>query len=716
MTQPYYNVYFEAEPVPTLSYRSALTVYEESFIKGRFVGRSWNGAGFLNFYQDRLDPAQHFGPQAFWVEIDGQLLNSDWEWQGWEQHEQAGNDTNSEPKGLHVIVTLKHQKRPVTIKVHTLIDGTPIFSRWLEIQNTGTQEAALSAAYSWSGVLQKVTRWQRYLPDQKTPLYSIGYMTNPHWGNEGDFQWHDLPQAGYRVDGRYRRDRHRHPMFVLRNNATGEHFIGQLEWTGGYSFEFDLDADGGTTDQAARLWFRAGPDAPAPQRLIAAGETITTPAMHLGMVFGDLDTAIQGMHDHIRQSVMMPQTRGRGNWVESGIGPEVEITPEYVKHHIDIAGEIGCEVFFIDASWYGAPKSHWWTTVGDWQVDRERFPEGFGPLRDRVHEKGMLWGLWMDAERIGKNSAAAIAHPEWVGEAYDGDKRLADVLDLTNPEAAAWMEEQIAKVITEYECEFFRLDYNVASVKDGMRTERENYIENGYWRYYEVLYAIYDRLRARFPNVIFENCAGGGGRTDVGLVRRFSHTWVTDWQIAPRSFSITNGMTMALPPEYVDRLVGGQAGHSAAEYDFQIRLLMFCRPSMSFFHPLGTDWNPIVRERTKHYVSLYKDFIRPFMPTGRIYHHTPAVSSPEPQGWGVLELASEDRTRAIAGVFQLSSPQSPEYVLRLRGLDVGKRYRVTFDNHGQACEVDGFTLMQQGLTIRLAGALTSEFLLIEAVS
>jgi len=713
MTQPYCDVHFTPEPEPTLSYRSALTVYEESFIKGRFVGRCWNGAGFLNFYEGRLDPAQHFAPQAFWVEVDGQLLASDWEWQGWEQQAEANGSKL-------VTVTLKHKLRPVTVKVHTRLDGTPILTRWLEVQNTGAHTAALSAAFSWSGVLQKTSRWHMLVPNKHAPLYSIGYMTNPHWGNEGDFQWHDLPQAGYRVDGRYRRDRHRHPMFVLRNNGTGEHFIGQLEWTGGYSFEFDLDADGGTTDQAARVWFRAGPDAPAPQRLIAAGETVQTPAVHLGLVFGDLDTAVQAMHDHLRHSVMEPavrtQARGRGNWVESGIGPEVEITPEYVLHNIDAAADIGCEVFFVDASWYGAPKSHWWTTVGDWQVDLQRFPEGFGPLRDRVHERGMLWGLWMDAERIGKNSAVAQAHPEWVGTAYDGEKRLSDVLDLTNPAAAQWMEDQIAYVITEYQCEFFRLDYNVANVKEGLRTEREGYVENGYWRYYEALYAVYDRLRARFPDVIFENCAGGGGRTDVGLVRRFSHTWVTDWQIAPRAFTITNGMTMALPPEYVDRLMGGQAGHSAAELDFQLRLLMFVRPTLGFFHPLGTDWNPLVLERTRHYVSLYKDFIRPFMSTGRIYHHTPSLAGPEPQGWGVLELASQDRTRAICGVFQLASPQSAEYVLRLRGLDVGKRYNVTFDNAGQTCEVDGFTLMQQGITVRLAGPLTSEFLLIEAVA
>ena len=701
---------------PIVTYRTALAVYEESLIKGRFVGLGWNGAGFVNIYDGRLDPDQHPMPQAFWLEIDGQLLASDWVWVGFEHiTDTRENEASPRPYDTHTVVALRHGVRPVTVKVHTGLDGTPVLTRWLEVTNTGNAPAALSAAFSWSGVLQKTDRWPMHLPDKVSPLYSVGYMTDPHWGNEGNFQWHDLPQAGYRIDGRYRRDRHRHPMFVVRNNATGEHFTGQLAWSGGYSFEFDLDADADTTDRAARLFFRAGPDAPPPQRIIAPGETVRTPEMHLGVVIGDLDAAVQTMHDHLRRSVFMAQPRGRGCWVESGIGPEVEVTVDRVNHAIDAAADFGAEVFFIDASWYAPPESGWWDTVGDWDVDRQRFPDGFKPFRDRAHQKGMLWGLWMDAERIAAGSRIAQAHPEWVSVAYDGESRLGQMLDLTNPVAAQWMEEQITRVIESNELEFFRLDYNVGGLGAGARTTRDGYTENGYWRYYEAQYAIYDRLRARFPDVIFENCAGGGGRTDIGQVRRFSHTWVTDWQIAPRAFTITNGMTMALPPEYVDRVVGGQSGHTTATLDFQLRLLLFVRPTMAFLRPFDASWNPVLLARVKHMIGLYKDFVRPFMNTGRIYHHTPVFDGPEPQGWGVLELASGNRSRAICGLFQLSAPQEPEYMLRLRGLDVSKRYRVTFDNAGQSCEMDGVALMTQGVTIRLAGALTSELLVIEEI-
>ena len=699
---PWSDVLFAEKPEPLVTYRTGWVVYEESLTKGNFVGRGWNGAGFVNYYDGRTNPGEHAAPQAFWLEIDGQLLNSDWQCAGFEK--------GGEGADLHVAVTLRHAVRPVTVKVHTKLDGTAILTRWLEVTNTGTVPAAIARADSWSGVLQKTKRWQSHLGRTGEPLYSAGYMNGHHWGTEGSFGWHDLPAARYTIDGRYRRDRHRHPMFVLRNNATGEHFIGQLAWTGGYSFEFDLDADDRTTDLPAQLFFRAGPDAPAPQRVLAPGETVTTPAMHLGLAFGGLDEAINAMHEHVRRSVILPQPRGRGGWIESGIGPEISMTAEEILHAIDMAGEVGAEVFFVDAGWY-APAREWWAKVGDWEVD-PRFPGGLKPFRDRVRGHGMLWGLWMDAERIGSESQVFKEHPDWLAPAYDGERRLGGLIDLTKPEVAEWLEAQIARVIETHELDFFRLDHNTHP-GPGIRVEHDGFVENGYWRYYQTLYGIYARLRARFPNVIFENCAGGGGRTDLGMVRNFSHTWVTDWQIAPRSFTITNGMTMALPPEYVDRLIGGQSGHTAADFDFQSRLLLFVRPTFGFLHPLGSAWNPQMLARARQWAALYRDFVRPFMATGRIYHHTPEVDGLDPQGWGVLELASADRTRGICGLFQLAAPTQPEYLLRLRGLDAAKRYRVTWDTSGQTCELDGAVLAQQGITVRLEGALTSELLRFE---
>ena len=712
MTNQWVDAFFSADETPTVSYRTGLVVYEEALIGGQFIGRSWNGAGFLNAWDSGLvRPDQHPTPQAFWLEIDGHLLASHWTWEGFDQQPAE--------HGLHTVISLRHQVRPVAVKVHTRLDGSPVLTRWLEVTNTGDRAAAVGAVASWSGVLQTVRNWAAHLPSPSAPLFSVGYFTGDRWSDEGDFHWQPLPQASFRIDGRYRRDRYRHPMFVLRNHATGEHFIGQLAWSGGYSFEFDLEADPGiggwrgltrVTDGAARLFFRAGPDAPAPQRMLAPGETISTPAVHLGLLHGDLDDCIQAMHTHLRRSVFRPQARGRSGWVESGVGPGPGMTPEAAHRQIDLAADIGVEVFFLDASWYTAPTSSWFETVGDWNVDQQRFPEGLAAIRDHAHARGMLFGLWMDAERIGAESQMAQTHPEWLAKAYDGQRYLGDMLDLTNPAVAAWMEGQIERVISENQLEFFRLDMNVGTIGPAAWILRDGALENSYWRYYEALYAIYDRLRVKFPDVIFEHCAAGGGRTDIAMVSRFAHTWVADWHAAPRIFRTNNGMTMALPPEYVDHLFTGPLN-----FDFHSRLLLFGRPTVPVSYPPHAAPNPLQLERLRHIVALYKDFVRPFLADSRIYHHTPSFDGLEPQGWGVLELAAADYSRALAGVFQLAAPQQTEYVLRPRGLDVSRHYRVTLDNRRQAFELDGFTLAQTGLVVRLEGALTSELILFEAL-
>ncbi len=415
---PHMDVHVELEPAITVAYRSHLTVYEESLINGQLVARGWNGAGFISPWEDcRLDPAKHHTPFTFWLEIDGQLVHSHWEWGGVRQDEIDGK--------LHVVVDLKHAVRPITVQVHTVLDGTPILTRWLEITNTADTPATLSAAYPWTGVLQFSPRRETFEAAESERLYSVGYMHATRWGQEGDFRWHPLPVANYGIPGKLSRTPHRHPMFVLRNQLTGEHFICQLAWSGGFNFEFNLDATyndeyTGGTSSTTNLFFKAGPEGPAPQRILAPGETITTPEVHLGMVLGDLDTTVQAMHDHLRRSVFLPEVRTRLAPVEAGIGPELEITEERVFEFIEVGAKLGAEVFFIDASWYAPANSAWWDTVGDWEVG-SRFPKGLAPFRERAHALGMKFGLWMEAEQFAKSARNLAEHPDFIARKYTGE-------------------------------------------------------------------------------------------------------------------------------------------------------------------------------------------------------------------------------------------------------------------------------------------------------
>ena len=279
------------------------------------------------------------------------------------------------------------------------------------------------------------------------------------------------------------------------------------------------------------------------------------------------------------------------------------------------------------------------------------------------------------------------------------------------------MESEIDRLIVEHELDLFRLDYNVGNIGAGSYSEQSGFVENAYWRYYEAVYGIYDRLSTRHKHVIFSELRQWRSADRCGhgpLLRPYVGNGLAD--CAACFLDHKRDVDGAWPPERVDRLAGmGQSGQRTAELDFQYRLQLFVHPSLNWFHLKDAKPNAVQQARIRNAVGIYKDFVRPIHQTSRIYHHTPVVKGFEPRGWGVLELASRDRTRAIAGLFRLSDPADPEYLLRFRGIDPGRRYRITFDNSTESCEVDGIALTRNGIVSRLETALTSELVLVEAV-
>lgn len=214
-------------------------------------------------------------------------------------------------------------------------------------------------------------------------------------------------------------------------------------------------------------------------------------------------------------------------------------------------------MFTVDAGWYGDKDTNWWRTVGNWRAGN-RLPRGLEPVFDYARAKGLLCGLWFDCERAGAESDVAREHPDWFLSYYG---HPSDELDLTNPVVQQWLEEALTRVIGQYRLDLFRLDYNTA-VYEGGQTLRDGYWENTRWRYYEFINGLYARLEQRFPGIILENCAGGGGRSDLGMLGRFHYTQVTDWPLLPRAARILNGMSMALPPDSFLFWTGvGQAGN-----------------------------------------------------------------------------------------------------------------------------------------------------------
>lgn len=227
------------KPAITVSYRTGMTVFEEGLRDGRWVALSYSASGHLMAANNRPAPSfmnvdQFARPESFRLSADGQDLNSHWEY--------AGCETTREGESLRACVTLKHAVRPVTVRIRTLLDGTGVFERAIEVVNTSDRPMALSALSPLSGAVQQ-TGYGKNRLDVSGEVYRVGYMKSSIWGGEGEFRWHTLPDEIYTVAGRYRRDRYRHPMFLLENRLTGETFVCQLAWSGGYAFTFDFNRE-----------------------------------------------------------------------------------------------------------------------------------------------------------------------------------------------------------------------------------------------------------------------------------------------------------------------------------------------------------------------------------------------------------------------------------------------------------------------------------------
>ena len=704
------NVYYQPAENPVFSYRNGLAVREESLINGVLVSSGHNAAGYplnvLSGFPSRLNPRDFAEPSAFNIEIDGQCIDYRLEFVDFETAE-SENSTEC-------ILTLRSRIKPVTLKIHTILDGTQTFTRFIEIINNSDNDICLSRLSLLSGGIEA---FDRRMPDHSInidEIYSVGYFTNDQWAREGGFAWRKLMPDTLCVDTRFGRDRFRHPLIFIRNNLTGTTYSCQTGWSGGCRFTVDYNA----TEERGffSLAFKAEITSHKPITVIRANETFVSPEVHFGVVCGSLDDAVNDMHSHIRKTVLnLPEADPSACLVGAGMGAEHTMSVEDTKDFMRQLASLGAEVFIIDAGWECPPdrQTEWGDFNGMNVPNPERYPDGLGVLADYCHSLGMKFGLWVDIETVGRLSDKFGGYPDLRGSDIFGSQSR-NYIDMSRPEVAEWAENELTRIITEYKLDLLRVDHNV-SYRDyfAIRDTESGIPECVSIRHINAVYRMYENLKKRFPDVIFENCAGGGARTDLGMMKNFNHTWVSDCQRAPHSVMITNGMTLALPPERVDRLFAGMGCHEHGSLDFHMRNTMLTHMTLNVIAPVGAELNAVQADFVRHSVDIYKNFIRDFLPEAKIYHHTPEAAHNISEGC-ILEIASSDCRKGAIGVFSLSHSSKAEFRIIPKGINAGTDYKITLDNSGAEFCVSGYELMTNGLLINIPSALSSELILFEA--
>ncbi len=698
-------------------YISGNTIYVEELAGGSFVGRYWSADGNINskaFWEsDAFELRIKDKPAP--ADRQGMLLSTGWQW------EESSEIPAAREGSTHFVIGLLNRKFPVKLKVHTLLDGTPILTRWLEITNNSAEPIALTAVSPWSGRL-----W-----DADAPI-TLGHaikMTIQEANlrpfiaderNEGWFGWTAL-SSGTNVFEETKGLAFDKPYFVLRNEAKGEYFYGQLAWSTNYKMEFQK-TDG--------LTFQIGPTAVNALRVLAPAETITTPAVHLGPVKGDFDATVQAMHEHIRRSVLPVRDPERSHLIQYLMPPDQpwsnyrfdECTEENMKKAIDVAAAAGCEVFILDGS-------QWCAVYCDWLVPNpKRFPRGLRPLVDYAHKKGLLFGLYIETEgsRDGgygdcagmgnyKETKLFQQHPNWF---YP----TRSILNLSIAEAAAYFEAEVARIIERHRLDLYRHDFCGVKLGQGSETLRDGFVECDYWRHYDAFHEAFTRIRAKHPDLILQQAAEGNARLDLSTVGVFYEHFTSDWGWYPYAYRMLSGLSVELPPEIYVHPNGMAASGNLPDLDTTLRCAYAAGNTAMIFNGLLPknleELKPETHDKCLHYANIYKTFIRPMLADCKVWHHAPVneTGGVETGYWFAIEFTSPDKQKGWATIVRLSEKAKAGggYALKPRGLDAGKVYRVTFDNSGREETIDGSTLMKKGLVVDPLGDTCSELLMFKA--
>ena len=205
------------------------------------------------------------------------------------------------------------------------------------------------------------------------------------------------------------------------------------------------------------------------------------------------------------------------------------------------AKTIGVDLMVLDDGWFGKrDKDN--CSLGDWVVDRRKLPDGLESLCEKVNALGMQFGLWFEPEMISPDSDLYRTHPDWcihVEGRPRTEARHQLILDLTRPEVCDYIIDSVCSVLNSCPIAYVKWDMN----RNMTEIPRKGFVH----QYILGVYRVMEEITARFPNVLFESCSGGGGRFDAGMLYYMPQIWTSDDTDAMERLFIQEGTGLVYP-------------------------------------------------------------------------------------------------------------------------------------------------------------------------
>lgn len=468
------------------------------------------------------------------------------------------------------------------------------------------------------------------------------------------------------------------PSFILSLNQPsseeyGEVIGGTLAWSGSWKISFDEDAEN-------RLNITAGINNFASSWPLKPGETFQ--GCHFMYTYSNTGRGqmSRNFHNWARKYAMRAGNESRPVVLNSWEGNFFDFDETKITTMIKNGAEMGIEMFVIDDGWFGSAKYQRDkddVALGDWDVNKKRFPNGLEPVIEAAKKQHIKMGIWVEPEMVNPRSELYEKHPDWALQEKDREfhpERNQYVLDLTNPKVKDYVFNAVHNILVKYPyISYVKWDCNSSVTNPGSAYLDKNSQEQFWIKYTRNLYAICDSLTKTHPDVIFQACASGGGRVEYGSLPYFHEFWTSDNTDALQRVFIQQGTSYFFPAiamaAHVTKSPNGITQRvTPLKYRFDVA--MSGRLGIEL---LPADLNPGELKFAKNAVQTYKN-IRPIIQMGDLYR----LLSPYQGTLASLMYVDSVKSQAVVFVYQTQRMYGDFYPnIRLKGLKSSVKYKVT---------------------------------------
>ena len=366
------------------------------------------------------------------------------------------------------------------------------------------------------------------------------------------------------------------------------------------------------------------------------------------------------------------------------------------------AKDIGVELFVLDDGWFSGRNDDR-TSLGDWTVDPKKLPDGIGGLSRKIHSLGLKFGLWFEPEMISERSDLFKAHPDWylgVPEFPVSSGRNQLVLDFSRSDVRAAVKQQMFSILDGATIDFIKWDMNRNITEVASRVLPATQQMETLHRYILGLYEFLEDITTRYPDILFENCSGGGGRFDPGMSYYMPQSWASDDTDAIERLRIQYGTSLIFPPVMIDAHLSEIPNEQMGRVT-PIQTRMDVAQSANFGLMMNLDKKSSIElEYLREQIEKYKKR-RSLIQFGAFYR----LLNPFDGNYGAWMFVDESRSHALVCFVQiLNRASKPLQRVQLVGLDSQAKYQVEIVEAGKDKEntvLFGDELMEYGLFLSM---------------